>query len=918
MLPSIGTDRHGTGCWNLTTITTRKPYLIDALKQFSIFIIIISVIFISCEKKPVISNTAPLAVFTVNPASGNTNTSFTFDPTTSHDKEDSATSLKARWDWEGDGTWDTDYGSLSVTYYSFSEEGTYNVNLEVKDPAGLVNQTAREVIVSDSSNSQYVVVFWTKSDKGIDVSINSNLIGTITKSYSSSPDCYVEGCVTYESSVADISYSAVTTDGSQEWPETNITLTEGCNAILLVITGDSEETTETIGSDGGKIIHNDMELTIPSGAFSGDQIITITGGESTDNFFPTLQDAEIYKIEGMPNDFSSPIEVKFNISQLPSADDFAITLAETGFIKSMNDDRISSITLETERYDDIIIANILPGDLGPVLKSAANPKEGQSQGTFWLSYLSSVGRYTSGLFRITYDTKEVTNQTLIKDLHKYLVTAYDIVKNDFNLSWAGRTSWPLKVEVKKMGESYDGSMVMPNFSWSVNSYYLTFNTMILPWAGQVKTTAMHELFHIAQELYNSTGSKVHYWFDEATAVWSEDFAEMGSTGNFVDDNVRKLQPFYGMQNISSSGYREHGYGMAYFAKYLTDKLGKTVIRDIYDEINNGTHVVQSIFNQFGNTNPGWFSDFIKTYLEGGLYGELALEFEILDLPVICAFASDTDTLKVFQESVHDLGCDLFNMPLSYDYTEHSYLEFDLTGLSGLGELMIFKYKIGGGQYMQLIAEDVYEYTLENVKELKDQGYKLMIAVPSSRAISPFTGSVDYTFKVKRKERYLDLSIFDHVGYGFYYTEYHYTGIEDSVEVSGIDDFSPMCLPQGWDGSFSGNQFNETAATWGGFRSIRLYIDTVNMVVDSLFANCEYDLPSPYIGSGNYKIIIRDVPLVKNDRWGISFQVTGQAIDGHIGEIEMYYQTSPMHIQHRLHYLIFSGESQLYIFLTKIQ
>ncbi|MCA9733813.1 PKD domain-containing protein, partial [candidate division KSB1 bacterium] len=55
-----------------------------------------------------LDNTAPTASFTVSPTSGTTETAFAFDASGSSICEDDISSLQVRWDWENDGTWDTD------------------------------------------------------------------------------------------------------------------------------------------------------------------------------------------------------------------------------------------------------------------------------------------------------------------------------------------------------------------------------------------------------------------------------------------------------------------------------------------------------------------------------------------------------------------------------------------------------------------------------------------------------------------------------------------------------------------------------------------------------------------------------------------------------------------------------------------
>ena len=45
-------------------------------------------------------------------------------------------SLQYRWDWDGDGSWDTDWTSQTVTNHTFATDGVYPVILEIRDLSG--------------------------------------------------------------------------------------------------------------------------------------------------------------------------------------------------------------------------------------------------------------------------------------------------------------------------------------------------------------------------------------------------------------------------------------------------------------------------------------------------------------------------------------------------------------------------------------------------------------------------------------------------------------------------------------------------------------------------------------------------------------------------------------------------------------
>ncbi|MBF0339882.1 MAG: SUMF1/EgtB/PvdO family nonheme iron enzyme [Magnetococcales bacterium] len=90
----------------------------------------------------------PTAAFTVSSTSGDTSTTFQFDASGSSDLQDAASDLQVRWDWEGDGTWDTGFSATKTASHQFTTPGTYTVKMQVKDSAGLTTIVSHSVAVT--------------------------------------------------------------------------------------------------------------------------------------------------------------------------------------------------------------------------------------------------------------------------------------------------------------------------------------------------------------------------------------------------------------------------------------------------------------------------------------------------------------------------------------------------------------------------------------------------------------------------------------------------------------------------------------------------------------------------------------------------------------------------------------------------
>ncbi|MFH1859303.1 MAG: DUF3604 domain-containing protein [Patescibacteria group bacterium] len=90
----------------------------------------------------------PIASFTVTPSLGDTNTFFNFDASASSDVEDATADLQVRWDWEGDGIWDTGWAYDKTATHQYSSPATYNVKMQVKDTSGASSLAVRQITVS--------------------------------------------------------------------------------------------------------------------------------------------------------------------------------------------------------------------------------------------------------------------------------------------------------------------------------------------------------------------------------------------------------------------------------------------------------------------------------------------------------------------------------------------------------------------------------------------------------------------------------------------------------------------------------------------------------------------------------------------------------------------------------------------------
>lgn len=79
----------------------------------------------------------PISRIQVGSSFGNIVTNFYMDAWLSTDDNQAPSELQVRWDFDGDGAWDTPFSLNKVMFHQFEKSGDYTVVLQVKDNAGL-------------------------------------------------------------------------------------------------------------------------------------------------------------------------------------------------------------------------------------------------------------------------------------------------------------------------------------------------------------------------------------------------------------------------------------------------------------------------------------------------------------------------------------------------------------------------------------------------------------------------------------------------------------------------------------------------------------------------------------------------------------------------------------------------------------
>jgi len=95
-------------------------------------------------------NTPPEAAFSVTVSTENPLTIYV-DASESSDLQTSNDALEVQWDWEGDGTFDTQYSTTKIASHTYPAPGTYTITLRVRDQDGLTDTQSQQIVLTADS-----------------------------------------------------------------------------------------------------------------------------------------------------------------------------------------------------------------------------------------------------------------------------------------------------------------------------------------------------------------------------------------------------------------------------------------------------------------------------------------------------------------------------------------------------------------------------------------------------------------------------------------------------------------------------------------------------------------------------------------------------------------------------------------------
>ena len=98
----------------------------------------------------------PRAAFYINTSDDSSNISV--DASSLWDYEDEPTDLMVRWDWDGDGEWDTEWSTDKTSSWTYAKNGNYTVRIEVLNSLGYSTIAERYFVVEGDENGAFAYI----------------------------------------------------------------------------------------------------------------------------------------------------------------------------------------------------------------------------------------------------------------------------------------------------------------------------------------------------------------------------------------------------------------------------------------------------------------------------------------------------------------------------------------------------------------------------------------------------------------------------------------------------------------------------------------------------------------------------------------------------------------------------------------
>ncbi len=539
----------------------------------------------------------------------------------------------------------------------------------------------------------------------------------------------------------------------------------------------SPTTTVVIGTTGGTLAATDFRLTIPPDAFGRAETLKVAS-ETYDNFVGSRNVSGLFKLEGLPDDFTKPLELRIKCTRVPASGYFIAVGLEGGNAYN-GSGTVIYLPLDAAADSGYLHATLAPNGTAAPGKISGGSGRAQDivESALWLmgvdatERLESFGQHFELCYPMYLQQKMLPLVAALEDGFSYFE------QQGFNTGAKEFTDlFPMFVWVRTAGSGVthrlgtlaiidnSGGGTRPRTGLILNETEFvgaddrqikmmaaeTF-ALLLCFARDPILTYTPLRSGLAFE-----GGRIWPYFSIAS-YFGESYASRAVGESCpLDFRSLQLQPLGGVGLPTTAEQpADHGLGFSALIKYLSTG-SPSVVPNITNAVLTANHGVEAIFASVAQNERDWWPGFLGQYIAGNIYsvrsGDLLKDLSLPNAAGLFTIADKTDTLRVFSDSYYDLSAKLFRVNLEYPGIDTSAVIKFSVGPSSLNAqyvgVALFGLKDSTLTYWQY-ANTV---TVPAVRDLTIAGYDIVAAVVNCLNASPYYGSrtIDLTVSVESK------------------------------------------------------------------------------------------------------------------------------------------------------------------------
>lgn len=361
----------------------------------------------------------------------------------------------------------------------------------------------------------------------------------------------------------------------------------------------------TVTPTGGKLTMGNLTVDMPAGTFKGDTKVTAT--EAKKGFIDGDEElSEYYKVH-----FTDGVRKGFKVSvAMPKIDDDELVrmqFAVMGWAPSLGEERMVrhyvDVTYENGAYVADIPEMESPDDVNEIDVwfgvTKCNPTE-RPAGIKALSRGTVRNDYQLYKYTLAFGSDELTDIVNMLDN----IWIGDAMNKIEDLGFAKEDGSYIEFYLMNMGEDIGGCATHSPWGKKYSEVYLNYTKISKLYKDgdidDLRGTIIHEVFHYYQQFYDWRSAPRHTWgghstatiLDEASSVWSE--KTYSSLPSVMRENISVFIPSINPDHKDvvaatnaqlkwSERFQNVGYGAAALLEYLTQKCGKQIILEMWED-----------------------------------------------------------------------------------------------------------------------------------------------------------------------------------------------------------------------------------------------------------------------------------------------------------------------------------------------